>query len=76
MSISKKIKTNDYKIEQNKSQDDLDIENAKISALSSGHVSKYDFLTGEDVLPEKDLKNKRSRDKLNLVSFYKYNNAK
>ena len=28
---------------------------AKISALSSGNVSKYEFLTGKYVLPEKDL---------------------
>ena len=28
---------------------------AKISASSSGNVSKYEFLTGNDVLPEKDL---------------------
>ena len=26
-----------------------------ISASSSGNVSKYKFLTGKDVLPEKDL---------------------
>ena len=26
-----------------------------MSALSSGNVSKYELLTGEDVLPEKDL---------------------
>ena len=26
-----------------------------MSALSSGNVSKYKFLTGKDVLPEKDL---------------------
>ena len=29
--------------------------NARISALSSGNASKYEFLTGKDVLPEKDL---------------------
>ena len=28
---------------------------AKISGSSSGNVSKYEFLTGNDVLPEKDL---------------------
>ena len=33
----------------------LDRKNAKISALSSGNVNKYEFLTGEDLLPEKDL---------------------
>ena len=28
---------------------------AKISALSSGNVSKYEFLTRKDILSEKDL---------------------
>ena len=53
MSISKKIKTIDNKINQNKAQYNLDRETAKIYSLSSGNVSKYEFLTGEDVLPEK-----------------------
>ena len=54
MIISEKSKTIDNKIEQNKAQYDLDRHNAKISALSSD-ISKYEFLTGKDVLPEKDL---------------------
>ena len=55
MSISEKIKTVNIKIKQNKAQYNLDRQTAKISALSSGNVSKYEFLTGKDVLPEKDL---------------------
>ena len=55
MTISEKIKTINNKIEQNKAQNDLDRETAKISALSSGNISKYEFLTGKDVLPEKNL---------------------
>ena len=55
MSISEKIKTIDNKIEQNKAQYDLDRPTAKISALSSGNISKYKFLTGKDVLPERNL---------------------
>ena len=43
------------KIEQNKSQYNLDWETAKISALSLGNVNRYGFLTGKDVLPEKDM---------------------
>ena len=43
------------KIEQNKAQYNLDRQTAKISALSTGNVSKYEFLTGKDVLSEKDL---------------------
>ena len=45
----------DSKIEKNKAQYNLDRQTAKISALSSGNVSKYEFLTGKDALPKKDL---------------------
>ena len=55
MSISEKIKTVNNKIKQNKAQYNLDRQTAKTSALSSANVSKYEFLTGKDVLPEKDL---------------------
>ena len=55
MSISEKIKSIDNKIEQNKAQYNLERQTAKISALSSGNVSKCEFLTGKDVLPKKDL---------------------
>ena len=55
MTVSKKIKTFDNKIEQNKAQYDLGRQNAKVSASSSANVTKYEFLTGKDVLPEKDL---------------------
>ena len=44
MSVSEKIKTIDNKIEQNKAQYNLGRQTAKISALSSGNVSKYEFL--------------------------------
>ena len=53
MSISDKIKAINNKNEQNKAQYNLDRETAKISAISSGNVSKYEFLTGKDVLIEK-----------------------
>ena len=55
MCISEKIKAIDNKIEQNKAQYNLDKQTAKISALSSGNVSKYEFLTEKVVLPKKDL---------------------
>ena len=41
-------------VKQNKAQYDLDRHTAKISALLSGNVSRYKFLTGNVVLPEKD----------------------
>ena len=49
MSVSKKIKTIDNKIEQNMVQYDLDRQTAKMSALSSLNVSKYEFLSSKDV---------------------------
>ena len=49
-----KLKQSIKKIEQNKAQYNLDKQTAKIFALSSGNVSKFEFLTGKDVLPEKD----------------------
>ena len=55
MSNSEKIKAINNKIQQNKAQYDLDQQTAEISALSSRIVGKYEFLTGKDVLPEKDL---------------------
>ena len=55
MSISEKIKTTNNKIEQNKCKYDSDRQTAKISVLSSGNVSKYEFLTSKDVLPEEEL---------------------
>ena len=54
MSISEKIKAINNKIKQNKAQYDLDRQTAKISALSSRNISKYEFLTSKDVLTEKD----------------------
>ena len=46
MSISEKIKAINNKIEQNKTQHNLDRQTHTISALSSADVSKYEFLTG------------------------------
>ena len=53
MTVSEKIKAVNYKIEQNKAQYDLDRQTAKTSPLSTGNVSKCEFLTGKDVSPEK-----------------------
>ena len=38
-------------IRDEKLQYDINREAAKISALSSGKISKYEYLTGEDILP-------------------------
>ena len=58
MSINEKIKTIDHQIKQNKNQFDFDRQTANISTLSSRNVSKYEFFTGKDVSPEKDLQEK------------------
>ena len=51
MSTNKKIKVINNKIEQRNAQYDLHRQTAKISALSLGNVSKYEFLTRTDFLP-------------------------
>ena len=43
--------TNDDKIRDEKVQYDINREAEKISALSSGRIDKYEYLTGEEILP-------------------------
>ena len=43
--------TLEYQIRDEQLQYDIDREAAKISALSSGKIDKYEYLTGEDILP-------------------------
>ena len=50
-------------IEDEKLQYDIDREAARISALLSSNIAKYEYLTGEEILPL--IKNKQQR-KLNL----------
>ena len=49
MTVTYQIKILNRKIKQNESQYDLDREAAKISALSSNNLDKYELLTGEDL---------------------------
>ena len=44
------MKINDQ-IRAEKLQDDINREAFKISALSSGKIYKYEYTTGEDILP-------------------------
>ena len=68
MSISKKIKAINNKIDQNKAQYDLDRQAAKILALSPRKVSKHKVLTVKDVLSEKNFqKNLLNLKHLNIV---------
>ena len=43
--------TIDDQIRDEKLQYDINREAAKISALSSGKIDKYEYLTGEEILP-------------------------
>ena len=64
ITVSEKVKTIDNKTEQNEAQYDLDRQTAKISALSTGNLRKYEFITARDVLPEKDLLEKAAALKI------------
>ena len=41
----------DDQIKDEKLQYDINTEAAKISALSSGKIDKYEYLNGEEILP-------------------------
>ena len=43
--------TTDHRIRDEKLQYDSNTEAAKVSALSSGKIDKYNFFTGEEILP-------------------------
>ena len=43
--------TIDDQIKDEKFQHDINRETAKISVLSSGKIDKYEYLTGEEILP-------------------------
>ena len=49
MTITEQLKILDDKILENKAQYDLDRQAAKVSALSSGKLDKYEYLTGGDL---------------------------
>ena len=49
MTVVDQIKILDRKSKENKEQYYLDRKAAKISALSSGNLDKYEYLTGEDL---------------------------
>ena len=57
-------------IRDEKLQYDINREAAKVSTLSSGQTHKYEYLTGEDILPSKSTTNNRTH-KIYLFSFGK-----
>ena len=46
--------TIDVQIEHEKLKYDINRENAKILALSSGKIDQYEYLTGEEILPSNE----------------------
>ena len=44
----------DDKIKDKKLQYEINKETAKISPLSSGKIDKYEYLTGEEILPSNE----------------------
>ena len=52
MTLTEQVKILDGKIKANKAQYELDREAAKISALSSGELEKYEYQTGEGYKPD------------------------
>ena len=48
----------DDQVKDEKLQYDINREAAKISALSSGKIDKYEYLTSEETLPSLLMKNK------------------
>ena len=49
MTVKDQLKILDRKIKQNKGDYDLYRQNAEISALSSGDLNKYEYLTKKDL---------------------------
>ena len=52
MTVTDHFKILNRKILQNEAQYDLDKKTAKISALFSNNLDKYEYLTGEDLVPQ------------------------
>ena len=55
MTLTEQVKIPDDKIKANKAQYDLDREAAKVSALSSKDLEKYEYLTGENLRYKPDV---------------------
>ena len=69
MTVTDQIKILNRKIKQNEAQYDLDRKAAKISALSSNNLDKYEYLTGEDLNYNQALLNKLNLIILHWVKF-------
>ena len=70
MTINEQIKILDNKIRSNQAQYNLDWQNAKISALSSSELDKYEYLTGEDLGYKPDVVQKAKFEYSPLVQVF------
>ena len=70
MTLTEQFKILDDKIKVNKAQYDLDREAAEISALSSGELEKYEYLTGEDLGCKSDVVQKATFEYSPLVKVF------
>ena len=70
MTVNKQIKILDNKIKQNLADYDLYRQNAKISALSSRKLDKYEYLTGENLGYEPDSVQKAKFEYSPYVKFF------
>ena len=62
MTLTEQVKILNSKIKANQAQYDLDREPAKISALSSGELEIYEYLTAEDLGYKSDVSQKTKFD--------------
>ena len=71
--IQKLIMTIDDKIRNQKLQYDIEREKAKMWALSSCKINKYEYLTGEEMLPldQRPMINKLNLHIILLVNHWK-----
>ena len=67
MTLIEQVKILDDKIKANKAQYDLDREAAKIYALQSGELEKYEYLTGEDLGHKPNVIEKKNLNIFHLV---------
>ena len=70
MTLTEQVKILNDKIRANKAQYGLDRWAAKISALSSGELEKYEYLTGEDLGYKPDVVQKAKFEYSPLVQVF------
>ena len=73
MTVTDQLKSLDRKIMENEAQYGLDRKGAKISALSSNNLDKYEYLTGEDLgLKPSTVEEANKLNKLSILHWVKF----